>query len=102
MGLFFVAAINEISGGYLIWKWIREHKNKKYGILGGFILFVYGIVLTFQPETFGRVYASYGGIFIISSLIWGIIIEKKKLDRFEIIGSLIIMIGISIIFYTPR
>ncbi|MGD1835126.1 MAG: YnfA family protein [Nitrososphaeraceae archaeon] len=102
MGLFFVASVAEIGGGYLIWKWIREHRNRIYGILGAFILFVYGIILTFQPETFGRVYATYGGIFIISSLLWGIIIEKKKLDKFEIMGSLIIIIGISIIFYAPR
>jgi small multidrug resistance family-3 protein len=55
-----------------------------------------------QPAHFGRVYAAYGGVFIISSLIWGIIIDKKRLDRQEIIGSIIALVGAAIIFYTPR
>ena len=51
---------------------------------------------------FYRIYAAYGGIFIISSIIWGIIVDKKKPDRFEIIGSLIAVCGAVTIFYTPR
>ncbi|HKG89312.1 MAG TPA: hypothetical protein VKA95_13385 [Nitrososphaeraceae archaeon] len=47
---------------------------------------------------FGRNYAAYGGIFIISSIVWGMIVDKKRPDRFEIIGSLCAII----IFYTPR
>jgi len=57
---------------------------------------------TLQPSHFGRTYAAYGGIFIISSIIWGIIVDKKKPDRFEIIGSLVAVSGAIIIFYTPR
>ncbi|MGI0051797.1 MAG: YnfA family protein, partial [Nitrososphaeraceae archaeon] len=55
-----------------------------------------------QPAHFGRVYAAYGGIFIISSIIWGRIIDKKKPDRYEIIGSVVAVIGAAIIFYAPR
>jgi len=64
--LFFVAAIMEIDGGYLVWLWIREKKPIVLALLGGIILFVYGIIPTFQPSHFGRVYAAYGGILIIS------------------------------------
>ena len=71
-------------------------------LLGGIILFVYGIIPTLQPAHFGRVYAAYGGIFIISSIIWGRIIDKKKPDRYEIIGSVVAVIGAAIIFYAPR
>jgi small multidrug resistance family-3 protein len=72
------------------------------GAFGGFVLFLYGIVPTFQSSYFHRIHAAYGGIFIISSIIWGIIIDKKKPDRFEVIGSLIAICGAIIIFYTPR
>lgn len=100
--LFFVAAIMEIGGGYLIWLWIREKKPIALAFLGAIILFIYGIIPTFQPAHFGRVYAAYGGIFIISSIIWGRIVDKKKPDRYEIIGSIVVVIGAVIIFYTPR
>ena len=63
------------------------------GALGGFVLFLYGIVPTFQPSHFHRIYAAYGGIFIISTIIWGRIVDKKKPDRYEIIGSLVAVIG---------
>ena len=72
------------------------------GISGGIILFIYGIIPTFQPSHFGRVYAAYGGIFIISSIIWGFLIERKKPDRYEIIGSIVSVSGALIIFYSPR
>ncbi len=67
--LFFVAAIMEIGGGYLVWLWIREKKAIALALLGGIVLFVYGIIPTLQPAQFGRVYALYGRIFIISSII---------------------------------
>ena len=56
--LFFVAALAEIGGGYLVWKWIRERKGIVFGLFGGIILFIYGIIPTLQPSNFGRVYAA--------------------------------------------
>ena len=100
--LFFAAALAEIGRGYLVWKWLRERKGIVFGVFGGIVLFLYGIIPTLQPSNFGRVYAAYGGIFIISAVIWGLFIEKKKPDRFEVIGSLIAIAGAIIIFYAPR
>ena len=100
--LFFVAAIMEIGGGYLVWLWIREKKSIALAFLGAIILFIYGIIPTLQPANFGRVYAAYGGIFIISAVIWGLFVDKKKPDRFEIIGSVTAVTGAVIIFYVPR
>lgn len=102
IALFFVAAIAEIGGGYMIWKWLRERKGVLFGILGGIVLFIYGVIPTFQPAQFGRVYATYGGIFIISSILWGMLIDRKKPDRYEVIGSVIAVGGAVIIFYSPR
>lgn len=102
LALFFFAALLEIGGGYLIWKWLKEHKGKIFGLIGALILFSYGIIPTFQPANFGRVYATYGGIFVIASIMWGYWIDKKKPDKFEIIGSIVVLAGISVIFYFPR
>jgi small multidrug resistance family-3 protein len=100
--LFFLAALFEIGGGYLVWLWLKENKGAVLGLLGGLTLAVYGIIPTFQPAHFGRVYAAYGGIFIVSSLIWGALIDKKNPDKYEIIGALIALAGVLIMFYIPR
>ena len=102
IGLFLFASLLEIGGGYLVWKWLREHKGRIFGLVGALILFSYGIVMTLQPANFGKVYATYGGIFVASSIIWGYWIDKKKPDKFEIIGSIVVLIGVAVIFYFPR
>lgn len=100
--MFAIAAFLEISGAYLVYKWLKEKKTLIIGLLGGLILFLYGVTQTFQEANFGRVYAAYGGIFVISTLIWGVVIDKKKLDRYEVIGASIVLIGVAIIFFVPR
>jgi len=100
--LFFVAGLCEIGGGYLVWLWLREGRSVWIALLGGVILVLYGIVATFQPANFGRVYAAYGGIFIVMAILWGWVIDKKTPDRFELIGAFIAFIGMGIIMYWPR
>ncbi|AJF60856.1 hypothetical protein QT06_C0001G0002 [archaeon GW2011_AR15] len=102
LALFFAAALFEIGGGYLVWRWLKEKRTWLYGLIGGLVLFVYGVIPTLQPAHFGRVYATYGGIFIISSIIWGFIVDKKSPDRYEIIGALVALLGALIIFYAPH
>jgi small multidrug resistance family-3 protein len=99
---FFIAGLCEIGGGYLVWLWLREGMSWILGSLGGFVLFLYGIVPTFQPSYFHRIYAAYGGIFIIMAVFWGWIFEGIAPDRFDIIGAGIALAGVAIIFYMPR
>ena len=63
---------------------------------------MYGIVPTFQPSHFHRIYAAYGGIFIIMSVLWGWVFEGISPDRFDIIGTIVAVIGVIIIYYMPR
>jgi small multidrug resistance family-3 protein len=75
-GLFVLAGLWEIGGGFLVWGWMREHKPLAWALLGALILAAYGVVAALQPiSEFGRVYAAYGGIFIVLSLGWGIIVS---------------------------
>ena len=71
----------KIGGGYLIWIWLREHRSFGFALLGAAILILYGVVPTFQPANFGRVYAAYGGIFVVLSIFWGWKIDKINPDR---------------------
>lgn len=85
--IFILAGICEIGGGYLVWLCLKEGKPLWYGILGGIILALYGVVATWQSENFGRVYATYGGIFIVLSLLWAWKVDNFKPDRYDIIGA---------------
>jgi len=81
---------------------IQNNLKHPLRVGGALVLFSYGTILTLQPANFGRVYAAYGGIFIVTSIIWGLIIDKKKPDRYEIIGATIALFGAAVIMYTPR
>jgi small multidrug resistance family-3 protein len=59
LALFFIAAMAEIGGGYLVWLWRKEKKTVALAALGGVILFIYGIIPTLQPAEFGRVYMQH-------------------------------------------
>jgi small multidrug resistance family-3 protein len=100
--LFVAAGICEIGGGYLVWLWLRNNKGFLLGIIGGFVLFVYGVVPTFQPAHFGRVYAAYGGVFVVLSLLWGWLIDKRSPDIFDLMGGLMCIVGVAVIMYWPR
>ena len=99
---FFIAGLCEIGGGYLVWLWLREDMSWVLGAIGGFILFLYGIVPTFQPSYFHRIYAAYGGVFIAMALLWGLLFEHVIPDFYDILGATIAIIGIVIIYYVPR
>lgn len=100
--LFVLAGLCEIGGGYLMWLWIRGDKGLLFALFGALTLIVYGIIPTFQSANFGRVYAAYGGIFIVLSILWGWQIDKITPDRFDLIGGLIAMVGVAVIMYWPR
>ena len=102
IGLFVVAGLMEIGGGYLVWLWLREGRAVLLGALGGFLLLLYGIVPTLQPAHFGRVYAAYGGVFVVLSLLWGWWIDGHRPDVPEIAGSALCIVGVGIIMYWPR
>lgn len=102
MFLFVLAGLFEICGGYLIWIWLREGKPLWYGILGAIVLVLYGVIATWQTASFGRVYAAYGGIFIVLSIFWAWKVDNFKPDRYDLIGAFIVLIGVWLIFYAPR
>lgn len=99
---FFLAGLCEIGGGYLVWLWLRNDMSWLFGAAGGFVLFLYGIVPTFQKSHFHRIYAAYGGVFIVMSILWGWWIDGTTPDLYDIIGTIIAVIGVVIIFYIPR
>jgi small multidrug resistance family-3 protein len=99
---FLLAGLLEIGGGYLVWLWLREQRSPWLGLAGAAALAGYGVVATMQPAHFGRVYAAYGGVFIVLSLAWGWAIDGHEPDRWDYLGGALCLFGMTLIMYGPR
>ena len=99
---FLLAALLEIGGGWLVWQWLREHRPWWVGALGFVGLALYGVIPPYQPASFARTYAAYGGLFIVMSLLWGMVADKRTPDRYEWTGAVICLVGAAVIMYSRR
>lgn len=103
LALFLLAGLAEIGGGWLVWQTIRENKAWYLALIGSFVLIGYGFIPCAQPvDNFGRVYAVYGGFFILLSYLWGWAVDKEKPDMGDWIGTGVAMAGVCIAFFWPR
>jgi small multidrug resistance family-3 protein len=103
IALFLVAAVAEIGGAYLMWQAVKEGRGLLFALAGAAGLTGYGAVAALQPDAnFGRVLAAYGGVFIIGSLLWGMIFDGFRPDRFDLAGAAVCLLGVGVIMYGPR
>ena len=100
--VFILAGLCEIGGGYLVWQWLRDGKSWWVGAVGGIVLMLYGVVATLQTENFGRVYAAYGGSFIMMAILWGWKVDGVVPDKYDIVGGVVALLGMGIILFAPR
>ena len=56
----------------------------------------------FSAFLFHRIYAAYGGIFVVMELLWGLIFESVVPDTFDINGAAMACVGVAIIYYARR
>jgi len=65
------AAIAEIAGCFAFWAWLRMDKSAWWLVPGvaSLVLFAYLLTLV-DAEHAGRTYAAYGGVYILSALLW--------------------------------
>ena len=118
----------EIMGGWLIWMAVRGNQNTKddgdttngsgggggggdtlkkpwwFAILGGVSLIVYGFLPTLQPtgSSFGRIYAVYGGFFIVLSFLFGWALDGDRPDLGDVVGGSISLVGVLLVLFWPR
>ena len=103
LALFAAAALLEIGGAWLVWRGLRDHKGWVWLGAGVIALGLYGVVATLQPDAnFGRILAAYGGVFVAGSLLWGLLVDGFKPDRWDVTGALICLAGVAVIMYAPR
>ena len=47
-------------------------------------------------------HASYGDVFAVLSLLWGRLLDGQRPDRYDVLGAVVVSVGVSIIFFAPR
>ncbi|KAL3917173.1 MAG: hypothetical protein SGILL_004839 [Bacillariaceae sp.] len=107
IALFLLAGIAEILGGWMVWMTIRGNdKGTKpwwFAFIGCIILVFYGFIPTFQPTSnFGRLYAAYGGAFVVMSFLFGWALDGAKPDIGDVVGGTIALVGAALIYFWPR
>jgi small multidrug resistance family-3 protein len=103
LALFIAAGLAEIGGGYLMWRWLRENAPVIVGVAGAVVLVAYGVIPTLQRSAnFGRIYAAYGGVFVVASLLWGWGVDGLRPDRYDGIGAAVVLLGVGVIYFAPR
>lgn len=101
--LFAVTAAAEIFGCYAVYLWARLHRTAWWLFPAAASLAMFAWLLTLHPQTgAGRVYAAYGGVYVAASLVWLSLIEGIWPDRWDVIGSLVCLLGAAIILFGPR
>lgn len=95
--LFVATALAEIVGCFLPYLWLRKsaHISILIPAAGSLALFVW--LLSLHPAASGRVYAAYGGIYIVTALIWLRLVDGIKLSVYDWFGAGIVLIGALII-----
>lgn len=98
--LFLIAALGEISGCYAFWAWLRLGKSIFWIVPGIISLMIFASILTMvDVSNAGRVYAAYGGIYILSSVFWLWLAEGVKPDRWDWLGVTICLSGTLVILF---
>ncbi|RWR03587.1 hypothetical protein ED28_00965 [[Pantoea] beijingensis] len=95
--LFFLTALAEIIGCFLPWLWLRKGGSALLLLPSALSLIFFVWLLTLHPAATGRVYAAYGGVYVMTALLWLRFIDGVKLSAYDWTGAIIALSGMLII-----
>ena len=97
------AAVAEIAGCLAFRAWLRLGKTVFWLVLSMASLALFAYLLTLiESAAAGWAYATYGGIYIVASLVWMWLVEGQRPDRWDLTGGFICLGGAAVILLTPR
>ena len=102
IGLFVATALAEIVGCYLPYLWLRQGKPAWLLAPAAAGLALFAWLLTLHPQAAGRTYASYGGIYVATALVWLWLVDGQQPDRWDLLGGAVAITGMGIIAFGPR
>lgn len=95
--LFFATALAEILGCYLPWLWLKKGGSPFLLLPAALSLTIFVWLLTLHPAASGRVYAAYGGVYVVTALVWLRGVEGVKLSLYDWVGAVVTLCGMLII-----
>jgi len=96
-GLFFATAIAELLGCYLPLLWLSGKGGAWLLLPAAVSLIIFVWLLTLHPSASGRVYASYGAIYIATALGWLWAVDGVRPVTTDYIGVGLALLGAGII-----
>ena len=102
ISLFIITALAEIVGCYLPYLWLREGRPVWLLVPAALSLAIFAWLLSLHPTAAGRVYAAYGGVYIVMAILWLWGIEGIRPTAWDILGSGVALLGMAIIMFSPR
>lgn len=98
LAFYAAAAVAEISGCFSFWAWLRLGRSPLWLIPGVASLVLFAFLLTrVDLDLAGRAYAAYGGIYIVTSLLWLWGAEGTRPDRWDACGAALCVAGALVI-----
>ncbi len=101
-GLFVLTALAEIVGCFLPYLWLRREGPVWLLFPAAVSLAAFAWLLTLHPTGAGRTYAAYGGVYVATAVLWLWLVERQTPDLWDLIGSGLCLVGMSIIVPGPR
>jgi len=101
--IYLAAALAEIAGCFAFWAWLRLGRSMLWLVPGIISLALFAWLLTLiDTDHAGRGYAAYGGIYIVSAILWLWAVEGVRPDRWDLTGGAVCLLGAAIILCGPR
>lgn len=101
LALYVFTALAEILGCYLSYLWLRENKSAWLLVPAALSLALFAYLLTLHPAAAGRVYAAYGGVYIVVALFWLWRVDGIRPSLWDVAGGSIALLGMAIIIFAP-
>lgn len=102
IGLFFITALAEILGCYLPYLWLKEGKSAWLLVPAALSLALFAWLLSLHPTAAGRVYAAYGGVYIVVAIFWLWSVDGVRPTIWDLVGAGVALLGMAIIMFSPR
>jgi small multidrug resistance family-3 protein len=101
IALFFVTAVAEILGCYLPYLWLREGRSAWLLVPAAASLAAFVWLLSLHPTAAGRVYAAYGGVYVVVAVLWLWSVDGVRPTTWDVVGSGVALAGMAIIMFAP-
>ena len=103
LGLFTLTGVIEILGCWLVlqaqsgrWSWWWS------GPAAALSLGIFAWLLTLHTMASGRVYAAYGGIYVLVSLAWLVVVDRARPTGWDAVGVALCVAGTLAICLQPK